>query len=351
VDTRIGVTLWSTHMLGTRRRGSDRVATAPGRMSRRWLPLPALGILWLGSLHAGPVPSEPAAGPAAGAPTSMAGAPDDVSPRAATTAWHGSARPLAVLPAAVPMVRPSQDTRPQAGGGSDVVGAILADAYGASVEFLGTCVSCTTAQAGPNAAGAEGREVRLAGEPLSEGQVPSNGYSSGALLVLPQNPLLRLVIADWDGWTTADRSASRAHARGALLQLAPADGSAARVSAGESSSDATYSERVSSGRSESNGLRADLMSGGITLVVLHSESSSDSAGRVFVASLNGREMPQSTSGASGHHGVPGAAYVTVLQCDGTSAVIGSASDGRSQRIVGAGSTRVGSPVTDPQRLM
>jgi hypothetical protein len=62
-------------------------------------------------------------------------------------------------------------------------------------------------------------------------------------------------------------------------------------------------------------------------------------------------MPQSTSGASGHHGVPGAAYVTVLQSDGASAVIGSASDGRSQRIVGVGSTRVGSPVADPQRLM
>jgi hypothetical protein len=338
-------------MLGIRRRGSDRVTTAPGRMSRWWLPLPALGILWLGSLHAVPVPSQRAADPAAGAPTSVVGVPGDVSPHAATTARHGSARPLAVLPNAVQTVRASEDTHPQAGGGSDVVVAILADAYGANVEFLGTCMSCTTAQAGPNAAGAEGREVRLAGEPVSEGQVPSNGYSSGAIFVLPQNPLLRLVIGDWDGWTTADRDASRAHARGALLQLAPADGSAARVSVGESSSDATYSERASRGRSESSGLRADLMSGGIALVVLHSESSSDSPGRVFVASLNGREMPQSTSGASGHHGVPGAASVTVLQCDGASAVIGSASDGRSQRIVDAGSTRVGSPVADPQRLM
>jgi|HubBroStandDraft_6_1064221.scaffolds.fasta_scaffold131918_2 hypothetical protein len=340
-------------MVGIRRRGSDRVTTAPGRMSRWWLPLPALGLLWLGSLHAAPVPSEPAADPAAGAPTSMVGAPREVSPHAATTARHGSARRLAVLPNAVPMVRVSQDTHPQAGGGSDVVGAILADAYGANVEFLGTCVSCTTAQAGPNASGAEGREVRLAGEPLSEGQVPSNGYSGGALLALPQNPLLRLVIGDWDGWTTADRNASRAHARGALLQLAPADGSAATVSAGESSSDASYSERASHGRSESNGLRAGLMSGRIALVVLHSESSSDSAGRVFVASLNGQEIPQPASGANGHQGVtvPGVAYVSVLQSDGASAVIGSASDGRSQRIVGAGSTRVGSPVADPQRLM
>jgi hypothetical protein len=64
-------------------------------------------------------------------------------------------------------------------------------------------------------------------------------------------------------------------------------------------------------------------------------------------------MPQSTSGANGHQGVtvPGVAYVSVLQSDGASAVIGSASDGRSQRIVGAGSTRVGSPVADTQRLM
>jgi len=94
-------------------------------------------------------------------------------------------------------------------------------------------------------------------------------------------------------------------------------------------------------RMPSRGCAPHRTSGRIALVVLHSESSSDSAGRVFVASLNDQEMAQSTSGTSGHHGVtvPGAADVTVLQSDGASAVIGSASDGRSQRIVGAGSTR------------
>jgi hypothetical protein len=227
----------------------------------------------------------------------------------------------------------------------------LADAYGANIDFLATCLSCTTAQAGPNSSGAEGRELRLAGETLSEGSVPANGYSSGALFILPENPLLRMAIAGWDGSTSADRCSSRAHARGSLLELAPGDGRAATATVGESTSDATYNGRASRGSSQSNGLRAAVMSGQLALVVLHSESSSDSPGRVYVASVNGQEtLP--TSAASGDHGitVPGATRVTVLQSDRAGAHIGSASDGRSQRMVGIGSTRQGSPAADPQPL-
>jgi hypothetical protein len=160
-----------------------------------------------------------------------------------------------------------------------------------------------------------------------------------------------MAVAGWDGSTTADRESSRAHARGSLLELAPADGHAATLIAGESSSDAAYSARGSRGNGESNGLRAVMMGGQLTLVVLHSESSSDSSGRVYVASVNGQEtLP--TSVASGDHGitVPGGTRLTVLQSDGTGAHVGSASDGRSQRMVGIGSTRVGSPAADPQPL-
>jgi hypothetical protein len=191
----------------------------------------------------------------------------------------------------------------------------------------------------------------VAGEPLSEGQVPANGYSNDALLVLPQNPLLRLAIAEWDGTTSADRTSSHAHARGALLELAPAGGGAASVVVGETMSDAAYSGRASHGSSESDGLRAGLLGGRLVLVLLHSESSSDSPGRVCIASVNGGEtVPASLVG--GDHGitVPGATRVTVLESDRAGAHIGSASDGRSQQMVGIGSTRQGSPAADPQPL-
>jgi hypothetical protein len=244
------------------------------------------------------------------------------------------------------------DTQPAAAGGRPEIGSsTLADAYGANIDVLATCLSCTTAQAGPNSSRAEGRELRLAGESLSEGQVPANGYSNGALFVLPENPLLRLAIAGWNGFTTANQNGSQAHARGALLELAPVDGEAAAVTAGESTSDATYNGRASRGSSESNALRAGLMGGQVGLVVLHSESSSESPGRVYVASVNGREtLP--TSVASGDHGVtvPRTTRVDVLQSDRDGAIVGSASDGKSQRMVGIGSTRVGSPAADPQPL-
>ena len=250
------------------------------------------------------------------------------------------------------MSRALQDgQRAAAGGGSEISSSILADAYGADVDFAGTCLSCTSAQAGPDGSRAEGRELRLGDESLSEGQVPANGYSNGAFFALPENPLLRLAIADWEGSTTANRNSSHAHARGALLELAPADGSAASLIVGESASDATYSGGASRGSGESNGLRAGLLGGRLVFVLLHSESSSDSPGRVCVASFNGDEtLPSSVT--SGIHGVtvPGATKVTVLETDEAGAIIGSASDGRSQRMVAIGSTRVGRPADDPQPL-
>jgi hypothetical protein len=287
-----------------------------------------------------------------GSPGGTGSAHSGVSLHPASAMPHRSARPAAVPVTAIPLSSAPQDGHPAApGGGPEVGGSTLADAYGANVDFLATCLSCTTAQAGPNASRAEGRELRLAGESLSEGQVPANGYSNGALFVAPENPLLRLAIAHWDGYTAANQSSSRAHARGALLELAPADGGAATLTAGESTSDATYGGRGSRGSGESNGLRLGLLSGKVGLVVLHSESSSDSSGRVSVLSVNDQEtLP--TSAASGQHvvTVPGATKVAVLQSDGEGALIGSVSDGRSQRMVGIGSTRAGRPAADPQPL-
>jgi len=334
-----------------RQRVSHRALTRRGIPGRWWASVPALGILWAGGLHASSSQSLLAPHVAAGGSTGIG-----------TTQWHVAAHrghsptstaPRAVTaPIGVQMSRTDPDARPTLAEAIWEVGhTVLADAYGMNADLLGTCLSCTAAQAGPDSSHAEAREFRLVGEPVSEGQVPAGGYSSGALLVLPQNGLLQLAIAAWDGSATRNRHSSHAHARGALLEFAAADGRVATVTVGESSSDARNSNRTSRGNSQSSGLRAGLMSGHLALVLLHSESSSDSPGRVSIASVNGAEtVPSGVANGDHRIGVPGATSVALLHSDGASALIGAAADGRSQRMVGIGSTRVGRPGTEPQPL-
>jgi hypothetical protein len=220
-----------------------------------------------------------------------------------------------------------------------------------NLDPLATCLSCTSAQAGPNSSAAEGRELRLAGESVCEGQVPANGYANGTLVALPSNPLLRLAVAEWDGYATANRGASRSHARGALLDVAFGDGGIAAATMGDSTSDATYSGSAPHARSDSNGARAGLGGGRLALVVLHSEGSSDAPGHAYPASVNGEEvMPSNRARDDNRVTVPRVTSVALLHSDGSGGLLASASDGRAQRVVAVGTTWVGSPSADPQPL-
>jgi hypothetical protein len=225
-----------------------------------------------------------------------------------------------------------------------------ADAYGLNVDAIATCLSCTSAQAGRNSSGAEGRELRLAGESVSEGQVPANGYANGRLVALAL-PLLQLAVAEWDGYNTANRGASQGHARGALLDFALGDTGIAAGTIGESTSDATYSGSGSHARGSSNLARVGLGGGRLGVVVLHSEGSSDAPGHAYLASVNDREvMPSQRAGDDTRITVPRVTSVGLLQSDGSGGLVASASDGRAQRVVGVGTTWVGSPSADPQPL-
>ncbi|MDB5064907.1 MAG: hypothetical protein JWM18_1341 [Chloroflexi bacterium] len=245
----------------------------------------------------------------------------------------------------------SRRTAPSSDGGMPVTGPLQADAYGVNLDPVATCLSCTTAQAGRNSSAAEGREFRLAGESVCEGQVPANGYANGTLVALPSNPLLRLAVAEWDGYATANRDASRSHARGALLDFAFGDGGIATVTIGDSTSDATYRGSASHASSDSNGARAALGGRRLTLVVLHSEGSSDAPGHAYLASLNGEEvMASNRAGDDNGVTVPRVTSVALLHSDGSGGLLASASDGRAQRVATVGTTWVGRPSADPQPL-
>jgi hypothetical protein len=228
--------------------------------------------------------------------------------------------------------------------------AIQTDAYGANLDFLATCLSCTSAQAGPNSSGAEAQD-RVAGENISEGRVPANGRSSGSLFTLPANPFLRLAIAGWDGVTRADRRSSRAHVQGALVDLTPGDGEVAALRLGESRGDAMYTRDYRHADSESNAARVALEGEPGAVVVLHSGGTSEGQGRACIASVYGTEVLPSDRGPAGSQiTVPLVATMALLHGDATGARVGSVSDGKSQRMAGIGTTWVGRSSADPQPL-
>jgi hypothetical protein len=228
-------------------------------------------------------------------------------------------------------------------------GPLQAHAYGVNLDPLSTCLFCTSAQAGPKSSQAEARAVRLAGEPVAEGQIPANGYDNGAVFMMPANGLLSLAVADWNGDTTHNGTASRAHSRSALAELALAGGGPA-ATVGESRSDAVWSGSRSRATSESDGARVDSASERLDLVLLHSEGSSEAPASVYLLSVNGWKTPPSQGAEGGNGTTDPLGHVALLETDSAGAAVGMVSDGKAQRVVSIGTTWVGSPSSDPEPL-
>jgi hypothetical protein len=227
---------------------------------------------------------------------------------------------------------------------------VQADAYGVNVEALSTCLSCTSARAERGSSGGEGR-TRVAGESVSEGQVPANGYANGTLVAAPFNDLLHCSVAGWNGSTAADRNSSRGDARSALLDLSVGDGSFATVTLLDSASEAGYDESSSRARSRSDAARAALGGGWLGVVVLHTDGSTDGPGHTSVLSVDGvgRVRPLEPEGGRVTM-IAGVTTVSLLHSDTSGGLVASASDGRDQRVLAVGTTWAGSPSADPQPL-
>jgi hypothetical protein len=174
-----------------------------------------------------------------------------------------------------------------------------ASANGLKLNPLDTCVSCTGASAGPGSSQAGTKALRVLGNDLSAGDSSSNGAGSGALLALPANPLLSLALADWMTSAQADGLASSvSHARSALVDTSVGNGQVATLAILEGMSNANWNSSASHGDGATNGVDLTLLNGGLAVILLHSEASSDGTMNVYVASLNGTKLLSSDSGMS-----------------------------------------------------
>ena len=227
---------------------------------------------------------------------------------------------------------------------------------GLKLNVLDTCISCTSATAGEGSSMGESHALRLLGNDISAGAASSNGANSGALLAVPANPLLGLALADWMNQAQAMGIDSMAHARSALVDASIANGQVATLAVLEGMSNAAWNGSVSHGDGATNGADLTLLNGGIGVILLHSESSSNGSQMVYVLSLNGSKVLATDQGVGSIPiSIPGVIDIDLLQtgADGglSSAALGTVADllGNTGPVAGvlstdsAGSTAVAAP--------
>lgn len=190
----------------------------------------------------------------------------------------------------------------------------------AQVQPAGVCVGCTSASAGPSSSTATAKPATVADQTISGGSAANGGSTSGSVANLQFPSLLTVYAADYSAITTVSGNSSSAQSRAALLDTSVANGQVATLSLLQSDSsanrqtanDGSYNATSSSA---SNGASATAGSGALTIVILHSEASSDGSngtGSAYIASINGNEIGSSSSGAQ-QQSIPGVITIDLLE--------------------------------------
>ena len=189
-----------------------------------------------------------------------------------------------------------------------------ATADAVSIPLLDTCVSCTSADAGPNSADGNATAVRILGHDVAAGSASGNGSNHGDLIALPANPLLSLGIADWMASAAAGQSSSTASSRASLVDLALDGGQIATLAVLEAGSNASWTPAGSEGSGYANGVHLTLGNGALVVILLHSDADSKGTPHAYIASINGTDLITSQeTGQLPAITIPGIITINLLQ--------------------------------------
>jgi hypothetical protein len=263
---------------------------------------------------------------------------------------QATGRPAALPPPPVPTDAPADDERPAVPARVVLRSeSVWATAHVLYADVLGTCIACTSTQAGDNRSSSEARSSRVLTKTGSGGQGPSNGDSGGELVALPPNPLLHLALESWRANSSATPSGSSGHAEAAVVDLGLARPGVLDLKVARSSSDSEFSSRSwPRARSEDDALVAVAGGGLLRIAVLHSEASDHDDGSAQLASVNGIVLLQSGNVVLPDRiTVPTAVSLELLHADGDGAAAAAARDGRSRRLVGLSGGAAGHGGTGP----
>lgn len=250
------------------------------------------------------LPSAPAALSVSAVTAQVSGAVQHVASSLGLTAMPVSVPGLPSLPGATGSSPSSPSSAPNASASGDAV----------SIPLLDTCISCTSADAGPNSADGNATAIRILGHDVAAGSASGNGSNSGDLLALPANPLLSLGIADWMASAAAGQSSSTASSRASLVDLALDGGQIATLAVLEAGSNASWTPAASDGNAYANGVHLTLGNGALVVILLHSDADSSGTPHAYIASINGTDLITSQeTGQLPAITIPGVITINLLQ--------------------------------------
>lgn len=252
-------------------------------------------------------------------------------------------------------------TTPAPPGSSEAVALNVLDVVG---------VGHTSGKSDEHSSEGTANAVELGGEPLIDGATGGSqkgpGKSEGALLDTGETPLGRVMVTPWGVTVEDDGTTRSSDSDAALLKLILIDSGTASVNVLHTNSKSSYTEdgqggSNSKGRTTSDGARVNLLGeeDGVTVTVLHSETSSEANGNSsYILGVGDTRVGTSDSGESCAVQVPGVITLACLQAAGGEGSSSAAAAQASADVLGgapidvvAGSSQYGqgqaAPVVSP----
>lgn len=180
-------------------------------------------------------------------------------------------------------------------------------------------------QAGANDKSADGsaNAVELGGEPLIDGATGGSqngkGKNEGSLLDTGDTPVGRVMVTPWGVTVDDDGTTRSSESDAALLKLILIDSGTASVNVLHTNSKASHTDDRSTGRTSSDGAKVNVLGeDGVTVTVLHSETSSEADGNSsYILGVNdSRVLASEGDGGSCAVSVPGVITLACLQAQG-----------------------------------
>jgi hypothetical protein len=211
-----------------------------------------------------------------------------------------------------------------------------------SIDPLGTCIGCTGAGAASRDSSSYSQSIKVADESLAEGESPANGYAGGSVVTLPPNSLLGVAIGTWWADNRHDATSAEGHSYASGGQLTVDDGKTATLTVFDARSDATRGATGRHGSASSDALHGSLASGEATVILLHSDASTDGPGHVSVAQVNQDPLMTSDEMQGGLPlTAPRVVTVNLLRGGSDRATVGELTDSKSNGAAEIMSSSVG----------
>ena len=185
-------------------------------------------------------------------------------------------------------------------------------------------VGHTQAGANEDSASGSANAVELGGEPLIDGATGGSqngkGSNEGSLFDTGETPLGRVMVTPWGVTVEDDGTTRSSESDAALLKLILIDSGTASVNVLHTHSEASHTDEQSKGRTVNDGAKANVggEEDGITVTVLHSETSSEANGSSsYILGVNdSRVLSSEEGGDSCAVSVPGVVTLGCLKAEG-----------------------------------